>query len=275
MIIDGHAHACGPFLKGEEIVKTLAETRVDKVVLVPGELDSLRTYGLPDLAERFPKRDVVRLTNALTKVMISLTGKAADIPEGNQRVYALAQVYPEQIIQFYWVLLQKPDAVQEMKERFAEWKFKGIKLHQCWDAFHIGSKPFVQVAEFAAEMDLPIFIHAGNYKEVAALIDHSERHPATKFIVGHLFGLELYLQSKSKFENLFFEISNTYLVSTCSVNKAIDCFGAHKIILGSDTPYGRNSLQLNIDRVKMLPISEEAKEMILGKNMQMLLQLTS
>lgn len=108
MIIDGHghAHACGPFLKGKDIVKTLAETGVDKVVLVPGELDSQQTYALPGLAERFPKRDVVRLTNALTKVMISVTSKAADIPEGNRRVYALAQAHPERIIQFYWVLLQ-------------------------------------------------------------------------------------------------------------------------------------------------------------------------
>ena len=253
--------------------KFLRKTGVDKVVLVPGELDSQRTYALPGLAELFPERDVVRLTNALTKMMISVTGKAADIPEGNRRVYALAQAYPEQIIQFYWLLLQKPDAVREMEERFVEWKFKGIKLHQCWDAFSFGSERFAQVAEFAAEKDLPIFIHVGNYKEVAALIDHSERHPATKFIVGHLFGLELYLQSKQKLENLFFEISNTYLVSTLSVNKAIDRFGAHRIILGSDTPYGRNSLQRNIDRVKLLPISEEAKEMILGKNMQVLLQL--
>jgi uncharacterized protein len=40
MIIDSHAHACGPYLKGENIVKLLNETGVDKVVLVPGELDS-------------------------------------------------------------------------------------------------------------------------------------------------------------------------------------------------------------------------------------------
>jgi len=273
MIIDGHAHACGPFLKGDDIVKILAETGINKVVLVPGELDSPRTYTLPRLAELFPERDVVQLTNALTRIMISLTGKAADIPEGNRRVYTLAQAYPERIIQFYWVLLQKPDAVQEMKERFIEWKFRGIKLHQCWDNFSIGSERFAQVAEFAAEKNLPIFIHVGNYKEVAALIDCGQRHPATKFIVGHLFGLELYLRSKCKLENLFFEISNTYLVSTLSVNRAIDHFGAHKIIMGSDTPYGRNSLQLNIERVKLLPISQESKEMILGRNIQMLLQL--
>jgi predicted TIM-barrel fold metal-dependent hydrolase len=273
MIIDGHAHACGTFLKGENIVKTLTEAGVDKVILVPGELNSEQTYALPGLAEAFPERDVVQLTNALTKLMISITGKAKDIPEGNQRVFALTQAYPEQIIQFFWVLLQRPETVQEMENRFAEWKFKGIKLHQCWETFPIGSEPFSRVAQFATDENLPIFIHVSNYREVRALIEYSERHPATKFIVGHLFGLRLYLQARHKLENLYFEISNTYLVSTQAVNRAINHFGAHKIILGSDTPYGRNSLQLNIERVKMLPISEEEKEMILGKNMQTLLQL--
>jgi predicted TIM-barrel fold metal-dependent hydrolase len=205
--------------------------------------------------------------------MISLTGKAKDIPEGNQLVFALTQAYPEQIIQFFWVLLQKPDTVQEMEDRFSEWKFKGIKLHQCWDTFPIGSEPFSRVAKFAAEKNLPIFIHVSNYREVRALIEYSKQHPATRFIVGHLFGLGLYLQAKHKLENLYFEISNTYLVSSQAVNKAINHFGADKIILGSDTPYGRNSLPLNIERVKMLSISEEAKEMILGKNLQTLLQL--
>ncbi len=274
MIIDAHAHACGPFLRGENITKVLAEAGADRVVLVPGELDSERTYGLPRLAEFFPESDVVRPINALTKFMISMTGKAADIPEGNRRVYALAQAYPEQIIQFYWVLLRRPDAVQEMKDRFAEWKFKGLKLHQCWDAFSITSEPFSQVAEFAAEENLPIFVHVADYREVAALIDRSERHPATKFIVGHLFGLELYLRSKCKLENLYFEISNTYFVSNASVKKALDHFGAHRVILGSDTPYGKNSLRLNIERVRMLPIGEEAKKMILGGNIQMLLGLS-
>ena len=272
MIIDGHAHACGPFLKGESIVKILNETGVDKVVLVPGELDSEQTYALPRLAEFFPERDVVPLLNAVVKAMVSLTGKAAGIPEGNRRVYALAQAYPERIIQFFWVLLQEPDTVQEMENRFAEWKFKGIKLHQCWDAFSIGSELFARIAKFAAEKDLPIFIHVGNYREVAALIEYSEQHPETKFIAGHLFGLELYLQSKHKLENVYFEISSPPLISLSRLTKALQRFGAAKLILGSDTPYGQDVLRLNVERVKALPIPDSEQALILGKNLQSLLK---
>ena len=40
MIIDGHSHACGKYLTAEGIIKTLDENGVDKVVLVPGELNN-------------------------------------------------------------------------------------------------------------------------------------------------------------------------------------------------------------------------------------------
>jgi uncharacterized protein len=228
---------------------------------------------LPRLAEFFPQCDVVRLTNALTKVMISLTGKAADIPEGNRRAYALAQAYPERIIQFLWVVLQKPDTVPELAKRFAEWNFKGIKLHQCWNAFAIGSELFAQVAKFAAEKDLPIFIHVGSYREVTRLIDYSAQHPETHFIVGHLFGLELFLRSKHKLENVYFEISSPPLISMRRLTMALQHFGAAKLILGSDTPYGQEALRLNVERVKALPIPKSEQEMILGKNLQALLKL--
>jgi uncharacterized protein len=273
MVIDGHAHACGDFLTASNILKILDENDVDKVILVPGERNSTKNYSLPELARYFPDYDVVSITNRMTRIAISLSGTAEQVPEGNQFVRSLAQAYPDRIVQFLWVLLGKPEMLQELEAQYSEWSFKGIKLHQCWDRFTIRSEVFEKVARFAAKKDLPIFIHLNSYGEVKALIEFIERNPETKFIVGHLFGLELYLLSGKKMEDVYFEISNTYLVSTQRLNKAIEHFGAHKIIFGSDTPYGRNSLQLNMERVKTLPISEESKEMILGKNMQTLLKL--
>lgn len=48
MIIDGHSHACGKFLTAESIVRTLDKNGVDRVVLVPGELNSRSEYTLPN-----------------------------------------------------------------------------------------------------------------------------------------------------------------------------------------------------------------------------------
>jgi len=61
------------------------------------------------------------------------------------------------------------------------------------------------------------------------------------------------------------------LVSTQRVLKAIDFFGAEKLLMGTDTPYGKNNLKGNIDRIRTLPIPEEQKHLILGDNMAQLL----
>ena len=74
MIIDAHAHACGSFLNSEDIICELDKNGVDKVVLVPGELGSDKNYSLPKFASIFPNRDVVKITNMMTKMVIGISG---------------------------------------------------------------------------------------------------------------------------------------------------------------------------------------------------------
>ena len=76
MIIDAHAHACGVFLKGENIIEILNMNLVDKVVLVPGDFGSDKNYSFPELGDRFPNTDLIWFTNLMTKIVISIKGAA-------------------------------------------------------------------------------------------------------------------------------------------------------------------------------------------------------
>jgi hypothetical protein len=87
MIIDGHSHACGRYLTAEGIESMLDKCGADKAVIVPGELNSKTEYSLPNLAKIFPKRNVVKVTNRLTKLVMKITRKVKEIPEGNEYVY--------------------------------------------------------------------------------------------------------------------------------------------------------------------------------------------
>ena len=87
MIIDGHAHACGDYLTPESIIKNLNENHVDKVLLSPGELNSHKIYPIPNIAELFPKQNVVKFLNATTKLVTQLTGAVNGILPGNDYVY--------------------------------------------------------------------------------------------------------------------------------------------------------------------------------------------
>ena len=61
MIIDGHSHACGDFLNAASIIKKLDILGVDRVVLVPGEFNSAKNYSLVNIANVFPKKNVVKI----------------------------------------------------------------------------------------------------------------------------------------------------------------------------------------------------------------------
>jgi uncharacterized protein len=111
MIIDGHAHACGEYLQAESIIHQLNTNHVDKVVLVPGELNSKKTYSLPNLGLLFPKTNTFVAVNRISKIAIALSGAAKHIHEGNANIYNMAATFPERIIQFYWVSMGRPDAL--------------------------------------------------------------------------------------------------------------------------------------------------------------------
>jgi len=273
VIIDAHAHACGDFLYGKNIIDILDRNDVSKVILVPGELGSSKNYSLPDLAARFPTKDVVTFTNLMIKVIISISGRARQIDAGNEYVYALAKEFPNRIIQFYWIRLSLPIALENLERDFEIYKFKGIKMHQCWESFSVGSDVFHRVSEWATSKQLPIFVHLFSKKEATRLAQYINAHRNTIFIIGHLFGLERYIEAELDSDNVFFEISTPSLISIQRLMIAIKCFGAERVVLGSDIPYGRNNLKTNIDRVKNLDISDEEKYSILGGNMKKLLKI--
>jgi predicted TIM-barrel fold metal-dependent hydrolase len=159
MIIDGHSHACGRFLTPDSIISTLDINGVDIVILVPGELNSKSEYSLPDIASIFPRNNVVKITNYLTKFVMKLTGKVKEIPLGNEHVYELTQKTKGRVIQFIWITTQIKNPSDYLNKKRKHWDFKGVKLHQCWESFSVDSDFFREVALWAENNRLPLFIH--------------------------------------------------------------------------------------------------------------------
>lgn len=272
MIIDGHAHACGDYLTKEKITQTLLESGADKVVLVPGELNSDKTYSFPNVARYFPNSNVTKFFNYLTRFAVKVTKAKEDFKKGNDFVYSLAKALPEKVIQFYLVT-DDNNISNVLKVKHKEQGFKGLKIHHCWFPILIDSEIFRQTADWATEHDIPLFIHLLSDKEVSKLIEYKKSHPELKLIVAHLFGLELFIKSNFKDENLYFDISTYQVTSDKRVLKAIDFLGSDKIVMGSDTPYGKDNLKKNIERIRRLDISTKEKELILGENMRKLLKI--
>lgn len=273
MIIDGHAHACGDYLTPETITKTLSKSGADKVVLVPGELDSDKTYPFPNVAKYFPNSNVTKFFNRLTRFVVKLTKAEEDLKKGNDFVYSLVKTLPNSVIQFYLVTNEHNDISETLTIKHKEQGFKGLKIHHCWFPILIDSELFKQTSDWAIENDMPLFIHLLSDREVYKLVEYKKKYPKLKLIVAHLFGLEIFIKSNFKDENLYFDISTYQVTSNKRVLKAIDFVGADKVLMGSDTPYGKSNLKKNIDRIKILDISAEEKDLVLGENMRRLLKV--
>lgn len=274
MIIDGHSHACGRFLTPDSIINTLDINGVDIVILVPGELNSKSEYSLPDIASIFPRRNVVKVTNYLTKFVMKLTGKVKEIPFGNEHVYELTQKTNSRVIQFIWITtsINRPSDYLDNKKK--DWNFKGVKLHQCWENFSVDSDFFREVALWSENNGLPLFIHLYSDTEVDKIIEYKKKHKNLNLIIAHLFGLEIFIKQNFKDENLYFDTSTLQLISNTRFMDAIHFVGADKVLFGTDTPYGcKNNIKKNLNRIKNLDIPSEDKDLILGENLKRLLKI--
>ena len=273
MIIDGHSHACGEYLTADSLIATIDKWGVDKVILVPGELNSSANYSLPNFAKVFPKHNVVKITNFISKITIRLTGKVKEIPAGNEFVYDLTQKSQGRIIQFIWITKQNGNINDFLNKKYSEWGFHGVKLHQCWETFTVDSNFFREVAVWAEKNDLPLFIHPDSDAEVLKIIDYKRDHPNLKLIIAHLFGLELFIKENFKDDNLYFDSSCPQLISEKRLMIAIRFIGINKIIFGTDTPYGRDNIDKYMKKIKNLNISAQDRDLILGENLRKLLKL--
>lgn len=265
MRIDGHAHACGEYLNTESIEKKLSKANVDMVLLTPGQYGSKITYELKNLAKKNPFGDVVSRNNRMTSIMISLIRAVKQIPKGNEYVFELKQVLSKRVKQCYWVTKDNQSRVQEDYKRM---QFDTIKFHQCWEKFDISDDYFSKTVKWASKKKIPIFIHVCNIEQMAKLICFIKNNPDAIIIVGHLYGVELFMEEeKEYFKNTFFDLSNSYFVSKERTIRAYEHFGANHLLLGSDTPYGKGSLENTVQQILDLQIPNEDKERILGENL--------
>jgi len=270
MRIDGHAHGCGEYLTIEGIKETLGRNKVDVVVLVPGELDSTKTYNLKNNAAKHPNKDVLMTTNRLTKGIIGMIGAIKTIPKGNEYIFSLKQQAPNLIKQFYWTTQKQPTAIED---DYAKMQFDGVKVHQCWEGFGVEGVWFDSIAKFCIKQDLPLFAHLYSHKDIKKLIAYIKKNSTLKVIVGHNFGMEYFMMDDlHHFRNVYFDMSNAYFVSKERIQKAYEHFGSKKLLMGSDTPYGLNALEESIKLIENLNINEDEKADILGLNMKMLLK---
>jgi predicted TIM-barrel fold metal-dependent hydrolase len=124
-----------------------------------------------------------------------------------------------------------------------------------------------EIARFGGERKLPVFIHLYAKRDAVNLLKLAAAHPETIFVVAHLLGLEVFAAAGPALpRNFYFDISPPNLNPLRLVKRALAVFGPERLLLGSDTPYGKDNLRMSLERINGLDIPGDEKALILGGN---------
>ncbi|MCK9150538.1 amidohydrolase family protein [Methanobacterium alcaliphilum] len=169
--------------------------------------------------------------------------------------------------------------IEELEHKY-KWGMKGLKIHPVAQGFDVGDERMWPVYEWLVKHNLPITAHSGinidnksSFGEPKRWMPVLEEFESLKLILAHLGNgfWDQTLEIADKFSNVRFDtaiaISHINTPTTLDDEDAVDlikAIGAEKILFGSDYPWINPSG--DIKRIKALEISENDKELILGKN---------
>jgi len=272
MIIDGHAHACGRYNCGENIIKHLDLHGIDKVVLCPGEPGSTKNYSYPMLSDIFKSVNLVYSLNKIICFATKMSGVSNHIDEQNKLVYDISREYPQRIVNAYWADPLDENCLQKLNEYYPVYNFKLIKMHQCWNKFDICDPRSVEIIKWAAEKNIPIFIHLLSEEQVLRFVKITNILKSCKFIVAHMIGFEK-ISMNTQNDNVYYDLSGPQTYPTKIIEKALASVGSKRLILGSDTPYGIDNIEKIQNRLKQQSLSHKDLDNIEWRNIAKLLGL--
>ncbi len=254
-----------------EIINLLDKHKVRQCILFPEYEYNISKLGIKSLVKYFPDIDIMRLLNKFKRIQTSFSSEKINFPHENEKVYDLVKLYPNRISQFYRINLKNPETIAELNQRYNDWNFKGIKIHQSRISDHINSDYTNQISNFCKEKKLPIMVHLSSGKEVRRFIELVKANPGTVYIIAQLIGLEIFEVLKQIPRNIYSEISPISFISEYRLLKALNVFGADRLILGFNSLNEPDIIDSNIEKIKLLPISDSFKELILDENIRSIL----
>ncbi len=190
---------------------------------------------------------------------------------GNDRVADCVRRYPDRVVGFCYInYFEGGEEVQqaELKRCFDEFGFKGIKVINVNESYPLACRyfelddPLQPTWEFAQQRGAPILCHGIVTGEIA------RRYPGANFIVAHGSAVPDFCISMAKLPNVYCDMSATTMIAG-TLELLCDKIGPQRILYGSDLPASDPGQRLGM--VMAAHISETDKELILGRNMQRLL----
>ncbi len=190
---------------------------------------------------------------------------------GNDIVAECMRQYPDRVVGICYINYYEGGAevqLAELKRCFDELGFQGIKVINVNETYPQARKyfelddPLQPTWEFAQERGASILCHGVVNYEIA------QRYPGANYIVAHGSAVPEFCIKLGELPNTYWDMSATSMVAG-SLELLCEKVGPERILYGSDMPASDAGQRLGV--VMASHIAEDDKEMILGQNMQKLI----
>lgn len=231
---------------------------------------------------RYPPRlrsmeDLVRCMDrfSIQKAVVSSTQAIQyDFKAGNRELKAETDKFPGRFVCFcvvhprYW-----GEVRDELVRSVTEWGFAGLCLHPLEQGFPADCLSVKKLMEIAGELGIPVAIHSSeddvaHPRRIGALATSFKSIPIIMYHMGRIMAFHDAIETAVEHPNIILDTTDVTHHDGV-VEKAVSMVGAERVVWGSNLPISYPGP--NLKRIQICRISEEARRMILGENIQKLL----
>lgn len=218
-------------------------------------------------------------------VVLAEMAPITSVVGSNEHVARLCQESPR-LIPFAAVNpLTTANPAREFARLVTEYGFRGLKLYPTYQYFYPNDAMLYPLYAKAEELGVPVMWHTGSsvfpasrlkYGDPLHLDDVAVDFPNMTGLITHCgrpFWYDRAFALARLHENLYMEITGLPPQRLLTYFPELERV-AHKTIFGSDWP-GIPDIKKNIDTIRGLPLSDRAKEQILGGTAVRILKLTA
>ena len=280
MIIDCHFHVDETMLTLEQMIEGMDQNQVTKTALIAPmnetmfEVDSKIQHHIQNLFRSLILHAPpigFRIYDGLVRDgFFNLYGRSYKIftKPNNDLVAAAIDRFPDRFLGWAAVNPKIPESAEELPYYLNQPSFIGVKAHPFMHQYSI--RALDPVAALCEEKGVPLIIHLSSEKDSYQYLP--DQYPKLKIIYAHAglpFWKKLWKYAKDQ-PNVFVDTSGDYLTPSI-VKEAVEVLGYRKVLYGCDGPYGMKQFNQYDYREKKswihsLPIPDQQKEYILGKN---------
>lgn len=280
IIVDCHFHVDETMLTLEKMIEGMEKNNVTKTALIAPmnetmfELDSTFQHYIQRLF-RFlilnaPQMGLKIYDGLVKDGYLKLYGNSYKIfsKPNNDIVADAITRFPDRFLGWVAVNPLFPNFIEDVDFYLHKPSFIGVKAHPFMHGYSI--KELALVAAMCESKGVPMIIHLSSEKDSYKYLP--ENFPRLKLIYAHAglpFWKELWKYVKYQ-SNVFVDTSSDYL-NPIIVKMAVETLGYRKVLFGCDGPYGMkkyNEYDYSDKKswIDFLPIPDNQKEYILGKN---------